>query len=110
MAEQPEPQLFNLTLSNRAGQYVGILIDEAVSEDPEFLVSAMARAKQALAAMPPKPHPAEAVIAELAEAHRVVSEANDESVTLSSEGRVAKEIDEALSWSTTDLTSENPRA
>lgn len=45
----PEPQLFHLILSDRSGNYVTILLDEAFSEDPEFLVEAIRQMKQRLA-------------------------------------------------------------
>jgi hypothetical protein len=45
-------KLFTLTLSDRQGRYVSYLLDEAVSDQPDFLVAAIAEMKGTLLGEP----------------------------------------------------------
>lgn len=44
--------LFTLTLTRKDGQFVSMFLDEAVSEDPRFLVAAVGEMKTAVRKMP----------------------------------------------------------
>lgn len=45
-------KLFTLTLSDRQGRYVSYLLDEAVSDQPDFLVAVIAEMKGTLLGEP----------------------------------------------------------